>query len=140
DLECPTSETMAALADELDLDPFAIEDTTATAERVKTVAYAHHTFLMVYAVVLKGADTDQRPEAQKSPAEQAKAFDLHRISVFVKGNALITVRRTADFDIDTVVQRWDDIGGEQYGIGALLHGLLDVVVDGHFDAVQQLDD
>ncbi|MGC4960569.1 magnesium transporter CorA family protein [Gordonia sp. DT101] len=140
DLECPTSETMATLADELDLDPFAIEDTTASAERVKTVAYAHHTFLMVYAVVLKGADTDQRPEAQKSPAEQAKAFDLHRISVFVKGNALITVRRTADFDIDTVVQRWDDIGGEQYGIGALLHGLLDVVVDGHFDAVQQLDD
>ncbi|MGC5257871.1 magnesium transporter CorA family protein [Gordonia sp. DT218] len=145
DLECPTSETMATLADELDLDPFAIEDTTASAERVKTVAYAHHTFLMVYAVVLNDDEPSEAAPATQtsggqSPAEQAKAFDLHRISVFVKGNALITVRRTADFDIDTVVQRWDDIGGEQYGIGALLHGLLDVVVDGHFDAVQQLDD
>ncbi|MFW0786196.1 magnesium transporter CorA family protein [Gordonia sp. CPCC 206044] len=138
DLECPTHETMTALADELDLDPFAVEDTTSAAERVKTVAYAHHTFLMVYAVTEK--QPDDGGTGDPSPSQKANAFELHRISVFVKDNALITVRRTSGFDIDTVVQRWADIGGEQYGIGALLHGLLDVVVDGHFDAVQQLDD
>ncbi|AZG46753.1 magnesium transporter CorA family protein [Gordonia insulae] len=145
DLECPTHETMTRLADELDLDPFAVEDTTATAERVKTISYAHHTFLMVYAVTMTddgGARDSDRAErgAPARPADRAKAFDLHRISVFIKKNALITVRLSEGFDIDQVTDRWDEIGGEQYGIGALLHGLLDVVVDGHFDAVQRLDD
>ena len=39
------------------------------------------------------------------------------------------------------MQRWDDNQNlAQYGVGYLLWGLLDVVVDGHFDTVQQLDD
>ncbi|RPA12528.1 magnesium transporter CorA family protein [Gordonia sp. OPL2] len=154
DLECPTHETMTRLADELDLDPFAVEDTTASAERVKAIPYAHHMFLMVYAVVLKDSDRSgaaevptEKPGADTVlqnghtvPAQQAKAFDLHRVSVFIKKNAFITVRLSAGFEIEQVVERWNEIGGEQYGIGALLHGLLDVVVDGHFDAVQRLDD
>jgi magnesium transporter len=43
--------------------------------------------------------------------------------------------------MDEVVQRWDDnteLG--KHGVGYLLWGLLDVVVDGHFETVQQLDD
>jgi magnesium transporter len=44
------------------------------------------------------------------------------------------------FDIDVVSQRFDELGGQEYGVGALVHGLLDVVVDGHFEAVQALDD
>ncbi|MGV9709651.1 magnesium transporter CorA family protein [Gordonia sp. NPDC003424] len=144
DLECPTHETMADLAEELDLDPFAVEDTIAAAERVKTVAYADHTFLMVYAVTMhekgsNGAD-DESAHVTRTSGQRPTLFDLHRISIFVKKNALITVRRTSGFDIDAVVARWADIGGEQYGIGALLHGVLDVVVDGHFDAVQCIDD
>ncbi len=40
-----------------------------------------------------------------------------------------------------VVQRWQDNGDLlKHGVGALVHGLLDVIVDGHFDAVQALDD
>ncbi|MXP21610.1 magnesium transporter [Gordonia sp. HNM0687] len=138
DLQCPSHDTMAALADELDLDPFAIEDTTAKAERVKTVTYAHHTFLMVYAVTITSSEGTS-PDMQH-PTEKADEFELHRISMFIKHNALITVRLSEGFDIDEVVSRWDEMGSKQYGVGALLHGLLDVVVDGHFDAVQRLDD
>ncbi len=37
--------------------------------------------------------------------------------------------------------RWDDNADlTRYGVGALVHGLLDYVVDSHFDAVQSLDD
>lgn len=37
--------------------------------------------------------------------------------------------------------RWDDNADiNKYGIGALVHGLLDFVVDGHFEAVESLDD
>ncbi|MCH5643428.1 magnesium transporter CorA family protein [Gordonia sp. ABSL49_1] len=149
DLECPTHETLIRLATELDLDPFAVEDTTAAVERVKTVTYTAHTFLMVYAITIKDVDGQsdsdvapptQQPLPQQQPLQRATLFDLHRISIFVKHNALITVRRNSGFDIDQVVQRWKDIGGESYGVGALLHGLLDVVVDGHFYAVERLDD
>jgi len=70
----------------------------------------------------------------------------HRISAFVLPRGLITVRLPPvagddpGFAMDEVSQRFDELGGQQYGVGALVHGLLDVVVDGHFDAVQSLDD
>jgi magnesium transporter len=54
---------------------------------------------------------------------------------------LVTVRKSDQFDIDGVVARWDaspDLA--KYGVSFLLHGLLDYVVDGHFTAVQSLDD
>ncbi len=148
DLENPTHATLSELATELDLSPFAIEDTLSAAERVKTVAYATHTFLMVYAVSPKfPASEDDSDDSEFSPnrggaigSRRAETFDLHRISVFIKGNALITVRRGPGFDLDELMRRWEDTGGQQYGVGALLHGLLDLVVDGHFDAVQVLDD
>ena len=65
---------------------------------------------------------------------------MHRISAFVLPRGLITVRLTLDFDIAAVTRRWEEIGAQQYGVGALVHGLLDVVVDSHFAAVEALDD
>jgi magnesium transporter len=54
---------------------------------------------------------------------------------------VVTVRKNEQFDMDAMLERWDaspDLA--QYGVGFLLHGLLDYVVDGHFAAVQVLDD
>jgi magnesium transporter len=54
---------------------------------------------------------------------------------------MITVRQGPDFDMEPVVSRWDDNADLlKYGVGALVHGLLDVIVDSHFEAVQTLDD
>ncbi len=72
--------------------------------------------------------------------DTAPMLSMRRISAFVLGQGLITVRLTPDFDITQVTRRWDEIGGQQYGVGALVHGLLDVVVDSHFAAVEALDD
>ena len=56
-------------------------------------------------------------------------------------NALVTVRKDEGFDIDEVVARWDQSPDlAKYGVGFLLYGLLDYVVDTHFDAVLALDD
>ena len=44
-------------------------------------------------------------------------------------------------DIGAVVDRWDaspDLA--KFGVGYLVHGLLDYIVDSHFEAVQSLDD
>lgn len=67
-------------------------------------------------------------------------LDIHRISAFVLPRGLITVRLSAHFGMDVVSQRFDELGGQEYGVGSLVHGLLDVVVDGHFEAVQALDE
>ncbi len=74
------------------------------------------------------------------PDESAPTLSEHRISGFVLPQGLITVRLSPKFDIDEVSRRFDELGGQEYGVGALVHGLLDVVVDGHFEAVQCLDD
>ena len=70
DLECPSHDTLARLAAELDLDPFAVEDTTAAVERVKTVTYTGHTFMMVYAITMNDDepqdDSDSPPPAALS--------------------------------------------------------------------------
>ena len=40
-----------------------------------------------------------------------------------------------------MITRWDDNADLiKYGVGALVHGLLDVIVDSHFETVQALDD
>ena len=68
-------------------------------------------------------------------------MSAHELAVFVAPRYLITVRKTPGYSIDPVVQRWDDNQNlAHFGVGFLLWGLLDVVVDGHFETVQQLDE
>ena len=130
DIYEPDHEALTDLAQELGLNTWAVEDALAEAERTKAQVYKTHTFFTVYAVT---AVDDVANDTQSR-------LSLHRISGFVLPQGLITVRLSPFFDIDTVSQRFDELGGQQYGVGALVHGLLDVVVDGHFAAVQCLDE
>ncbi|WP_156685736.1 magnesium transporter CorA family protein [Mycobacterium sp. Marseille-P9652] len=130
DLCDPDHDTLCGLAEELGLNHWAVEDAVAEAERVKSTAYASHTFFTVYAVDVAGETTEDAP----------RMLTMRRISAFVLPRGLITVRLTPDFDIGRITRRWDEIGGQQFGVGALVHGLLDVVVDSHFAAVEALDD
>ncbi|WP_020106581.1 magnesium transporter CorA family protein [Nocardia sp. 348MFTsu5.1] len=130
DLVNPSHEALCQLADELGLNTWAVEDALAEAERVKAVNYPHHKFITVYAV-------DMHADPTRSTNG---ALQTHRISMFIKDNVLITVRLSDAFDMNLVTERWDTLDEQHHGIGALVHGLLDVVVDGHFDAVQSLDD
>ena len=128
DIYDPDHAVLKDLAQELSLNNWAVEDAIAESERTKAVVYRTHTFFTVYGVTTMKPDGD------------ASMLDIHRISGFVLPQGLITVRLSPHFDIDAVSQRFDELGGQEYGVGALVHGLLDVVVDGHFEAVQALDD
>ena len=130
DLWDPDHDTMCGLAEKLRLNHWAVEDAVAAAERVKATAYATHTFFTVYAV-------DVAADAADNPS---RMLMMRRVSAFVLPRGLITVRLTSDFDMAQVTRRWEEIGAERYGVGALVHGLLDVVVDSHFAAVEALDD
>ena len=66
---------------------------------------------------------------------------MAEIDAFVSKRWLVTVRKDDWFTIDAVLQRWDRSPNLAVnGVSFLLYGLLDVVVDGYFDAVQTFDD
>jgi magnesium transporter len=129
DIYDPNHAILADLAQELGLNTWAVEDAVAHLERTKANVYNTHTFFTVYSVTTS------------EPADDSESMlDIHRISAFVLPRGLITVRLSPHFDMDAVSRRFDELGGQEYGVGSLVHGLLDVVVDGHFDAVQALDE
>jgi magnesium transporter len=126
DLAAASESDLHKISEEFSLDPLAIEDATAPRERPKIDRYADHLFLNLYA-----AYVDPRTmELQTS-----------EIAAFVTPRALVTVRKDEHFDVNQLTTVWDgniELAGS--GVGFLLHGLLDLVVDGHFAAVQTLDD
>jgi magnesium transporter len=134
DLCQPDHELLLKLADELTLDSHAVEDAIASGERPKATRHATHTFVTVYGTRL---DVDGRTPL--GPLDSR--LEISRVSGFVMPRGIVTVRPNHDFDMDKVVERWDDDPELlKLGPGALLHGLLDVVVDGHFETVQLMDD
>ena len=124
DLCAPSEQEIGLLRDELGLHELAIEDAFSERQRPKVDRYPTHLFLSVYAV----------------------RYDEHEIKtteidVFVAKNALVTVRESEDYQLTGVQRRWDSAPAlATSGVGFLLHGLLDDVVDGHYAAAQQLDD
>jgi len=126
DLRDPDHEDLAVLQEEFGLHPVAIEDAVVDRERPKVDRYNTHLFLTAYGARL---DTDTGELATSE------------IAAFALPQALITIRKDDGLDMGKVVERWDaspDLAG--CGVGYLLHGLLDYIVDGHFEAVQSLDD
>ncbi|HVT20408.1 MAG TPA: magnesium transporter CorA family protein [Mycobacteriales bacterium] len=125
DLEAPGPKELALIAEEFDLNPLAVEDATTGRQRPKLDHYDDHVFISLYDV---GLDDDGVMFAQE-------------LAVFAADRYLITVRKSPNHSLDDVIARWDDNAHlAKFGVGFLLWGLLDVVVDAHFDTVQKLDD
>jgi magnesium transporter len=126
DLCEPDQEDLEVVSEEFGLHPLAFEDATQQHERPKLDRYQDHDFLTAYAIDLEPA---------------TGRLNISELAAFITPRALITVRKDPRFDIDGVVARWDGSADlASHGVGFLLWGLLDFVVDGHFAAVQQLDE
>ena len=126
DLCGPELGDLEHVAEELGLHSLAVEDATSGRQRPKFNRFQGHDFLAAYAVNLDAASGE---------------LVTGEIAAFITPTALVTVRTDDAFPIDGLLRRWDENADlTQFGIGALVHGLLDFVVDGHFDAVQSLDD
>jgi magnesium transporter len=128
DLCEPDPALLDDLATELKLDPLAVEDAIEPRERPKATRHATHTFLTCYSTKLSGYE------------DGAVQLDIGRISAFVMADALITVRTDQRVDMDAIVARWTEDGLLAHGVAALVHGMLDQLVDGHFEAIEAMDD
>lgn len=126
DMCAPTEEDLHAISEELGLHALAVEDALQHRQRPKLDVYDTHMFLSVYAA---------RFDADSGRVTVAPA------AAFITKNALVTVRQSADFSIDEVIRRWDEGAGlAGHGVAFLLHGLLDYVVDSHFETVEAMDE
>lgn len=136
-LHNPDADQLRQLADELSLDPLAVEDAVSPHERPKANQYKTHSFLTVYA--LTAAISGGRHV--RSDNIGISSFQREQVSVFILPRGIVTIHHNGGLDMDEVIRRWDDNAALiKYGTGALVHGLLDVIVDSHFDAAQLLDD
>ena len=126
DLCSADGEGLEEVEEEFGLHALAVEDASHERQRPKLDHYGTHLFLSAYAVALDPATSE---------------LESSELAMFVMPNALITVRKDHRFDMDNVVKRWDATPElVKEGAGFLLYGVLDFIVDGHFEAVQDLDE
>jgi magnesium transporter len=122
----PSKEQLDELAAELGLHELAVEDALGPHQRPKVDRYTTHLFLAAQAIRV---DTE------------AGRLDETEVDAFISHRWLITVRKDERFPIEPVLERWDrspDLAA--HGVGFLLYGLLDVIVDGYFDVINAFDE
>lgn len=126
DLCAPQAAELHELADELGLHELAVEDALSAHQRPKLDFYDTHLFLSCHAMHLDG--------------ERGELVEVE-INAFVHESWLITVRKDEAFSMAPVLQRWDRSKHlTVHGVGFLLYGLLDIIVDGYFETVTQFDE
>jgi magnesium transporter len=125
DLDDPTPADMDVLADELGLHHLAVEDALERHQRDKYVHYDDHLFLVCHAVALD--------------VEQAELC-TNEVDAFIGERWLVTVHRGQRELLDRACGRWTRAHELlQHGVGFLVYGLLDVVLDGYGAVIEGFD-
>jgi magnesium transporter len=125
DLLMPSVEDLHVLVEEFGLHPLAVEDALHEHQRAKLDKYDDHLYLSAYVAKL----------------DDSAELEIHELGAFIAPNALVTIRKSEGLPVEALLERWDagrKLAGS--GVSYLLHGLLDLLVDGHFEAVQVLDE
>jgi magnesium transporter len=126
DLDQPKQADFALIAVEFQLNPLAVEDALGERQRPKLDHYDDHLFITLYDSVLDAGSGQ---------------LTTRELSIFVGPSYVITVHKDEGYSMDEVVERWNDNTQLcHHGVGFLLWGVLDVVIDSYFDSVQSLDD
>jgi magnesium transporter len=124
DLEGPSEGELAPLVPVLGLHQLAVEDVDKHGQRAKLDRYPHHAFLVAYA--------------------RAEDGDLCEVDFFIGPNWLATVRERNEhgetFAVDEVLDRYERTRDVDRSVGFLLYTLLDALVDGYFQAIENAED
>jgi magnesium transporter len=125
DVVGPTAAQLDELAAELGLHELAVEDALTQHERPKIDRYPTHLFISCHAVRLEG-----------SPLR----LGITEVDAFLSERWMMTVRPDEDYDMASVVERWDDTPElVAHGPGALVYTLLDDMVDRYFGVIDRFE-
>lgn len=126
DLCQPSAEQLDAIAAELGLHDLAVEDALESHQRPKLDHYDSHLFLSCHAL---------------SAVPGSGALENTRIDAFIGSRWMVTVRHNNGFSLEPLLARWDHSRDlMRHGVGFLLYGLLDTVVETYFDVIAAFDD
>src|SRR5262245_44377527 len=125
DVEDPSPDDMNVLAGELGLHHLAVEDALERHQRDKYVHYDDHLFLVCHAVELD--------------SEQA-VLHAEEIDVFIGDRWLVTVHDGGRDLLDRAATRWNREKVSQHGVGLLVYGLLDELLDGYGDVIDTFEE
>jgi magnesium transporter len=121
----PADQDIALLRDEFKFHPLAVEDATRSHERPKVDAYGSYYFIVFYAAYNRNGGH----------------LEIQPINLFVGSNYLVSVHQGAVPSIDDTLARWQapnsPLGNKT---AALLHALLDTLVDAYFPMMDQVAD
>ncbi len=141
DLEAPDEDEVALLGKEFGFHPLAIEDVARDHERPKVDVYQGYYVFVFYAAAYNArhAMVDGRPSTGPQPDEPQ--IDLRQLGVFVGRNFIVTIHRRPIEQVRETMARWqapDSPLGNS--VGAILHALLDNIVDDYFTLMDQVVD
>ena len=126
DLHVSDQATLAQVARELGVHEIAIENATAGKQRPKLDRYPDHAFLAAYWLRLD---------------QESGRLETSALTAFITSQVVVTVRQDDLIDVEEIKSRWDASPNlASSGVAFLLWGILDYLVDNHFDVVQQLDE
>jgi magnesium transporter len=152
DLEAPDHGETALLASEFGFHPLAIEDAVRSHERPKVDAYPGYYLFVFYTIAYNGRPSGQ-PEQQAGPRPGPlptvigerdpgePQIDLRGVSIFAGKNFIVTVHQRPIPQIGETMDRWHSEGSPLgHRVGAILHALLDTIVDDYFSVMDQVVD
>ena len=146
DLEAPDEREVALLCQEFGFHPLAIEDAVRDHERPKVDVYATYYLLIFYAAAYNGTaqvNGPAQPGAEpKGPGmRHDPQIDTRQLSLFVGKNFIVTIHRRPIKQVGDTIARWQIPGSPVgYTVGAILHSLLDTIVDDYFSLMDQIVD
>lgn len=128
----PTSEQLAVFGQHFGLTRLGMEDVLEPHERTKVVRHADHLSFVCYTAHEKAAEPG-------SPMDIA--FDMIRVSGFVFEQVVITVRASDEGGATNFVERLSEEERLlRLGAGYLMYAILDSIVDGYYQAIEQIED
>jgi magnesium transporter len=125
DIDRPDPRDLQLLAEELGLHPLSVEDALDPHQRDKYVHYERHVFLVCHAIELD--------------VERAELRTIE-LNVFIGDTWLVTVHRGHGGLMGRVAARWErarQLAGTS--VGSVMYAMLDVIVDGYFDAIDRFE-
>ena len=126
DLVSPNQETLDEVGRTIRIDQTHIDDAFRGRQRPKLDMTENYLYINAYTTSLN---------------KDTKELATEELAIFVTHNGVITVRDSEDFDLKPILQHWDESAAPgRHGVDYLIWGLLDVIVDGYFDALETLDD
>lgn len=126
DFVAPEREDLSWVAEKLHLHPVAVTDAFEPHTRPKLERYETHDFLYCYFLHFD-VETDALLSAD--------------FAFFFAGNTMVSVHQKGNAFFDRLTERIERHSTlAEWGVFALVWGVLDAIVDSHFDSVQQMDE